>query len=338
MVLVDDVGSFPLPPGVTREAFAAAWGEAHRIAAEGGDLSEGSLRDSFYQPVATSLTLKVRSGLDIVSYPQHYQMHHQFLDPIERYPEEPYLIQKRYAVIPELEVVKREAEKLSSEREAPLRVKACVTGPLELYLQTGFGFNVYEEVLLNLARSVNRFLRNAEMRTPHAETAVLSVDEPSLGFVDLLNIDSDGLVGALEEAVRGLKAEVQIHLHTLKASGIPLRAEGIQVLTSEFAASPENLDYLRRQELERHGKFLRAGVTRTNIDTIIGEGLEEGRRLEGRDLVDSREAIRGRYEKVLELFGDRIAYAGPDCGLGSWPSQEVAYELLRRTVEGVRGF
>jgi 5-methyltetrahydropteroyltriglutamate--homocysteine methyltransferase len=331
-VLVDDVGSFPLPSNVSKEAFAKAYPRALKAYAEGRELAEDEeLYESFYKPVAASLRSKVRSGLDVVNYPQHYDMHRQFLEPILEYQEEPFLIREKYAVIPELYVVEREAEKYGK-----LRLKVCVTGPVELHLKTEFGFHIYEEILGNLALSVNRFLRNSMLNTGHVETAVVAIDEPSLGFVDLLNIDEEGLVKALEASARGIKARVQVHLHTLKAARIPLAAKGIEVITGEFAAAPENMQLLARKTLEEYGKYLRAGISRTNVDSIIAEHAEHGVRPSPEQLVEEVKVIRKRYEKISEVFSDRLAFVGPDCGLGAWPSQRVAQLLLKHTVSAVK--
>jgi 5-methyltetrahydropteroyltriglutamate--homocysteine methyltransferase len=53
-------------------------------------------------------------------------------------------------------------------------------------------------------------------------------------------------------------------------------------------------------------------------------------------LVEGIEVIRKRYEKIKEVFSDRVAFAGPDCGLGSWPTQEDAQLLLKRTVSAIK--
>jgi methionine synthase II (cobalamin-independent) len=39
---------------------------------------------------------------------------------------------------------------------------------------------------------------------------------------------------------------------------------------------------------------------------------------------------------VKEKYGDKLAFTGPDCGLGSWPSQEAAALLLKRSVASVK--
>lgn len=331
-VLVDDVGSFPLLQGTSREAFSSVYPKALKMCAEGKRLlDDGEVEESFYKPVAASLASKVSSGLDVINYPQHYDMHKQFLDPISEFQEEPFLVQEKYAVIPEVRVVEGEAGKYGK-----LKLKVCVTGPIELHLRTDFGYHIYEEVLMNLAESVNRFLRNSMLSSKHVETVTVALDEPSLGFVDLLNIEEDTLIKALERSVRGIPAKVQIHLHTLKAAHIPLQARKVEILTGEFAASPINMEILTKKALDDHDKYLRAGVSRTNIDSIIGELIEQGINPEPDALVENEETIKKRYQKVLKRYSDRVIFAGPDCGLGAWPSQEVARLLLERTVRAVK--
>ncbi|HEY9246151.1 MAG TPA: methonine synthase, partial [Candidatus Methanoperedens sp.] len=48
--------------------------------------------------------------------------------------------------------------------------------------------------------------------------------------------------------------------------------------------------------------------------------------------------IGKRLGKAYSVFGDRIKYAGPDCGLGSWPTQEMASMLLNNTGKGIKEF
>jgi 5-methyltetrahydropteroyltriglutamate--homocysteine methyltransferase len=337
MVIIDDIGSFPLPASVSREEFNGVYLDALAAFAEGKRLEEEPRLKPFYSAVSSSLRAKFEAQLDVVTYPQHFDMHRQFMEPIERYQREPYLIQEKYAVIPELYVVEREAERYYEEQCERLRLRVCVTGAIELYLKTPFSFNVYEEVLMNIARSVNSFLKNSLLNTKYVVTEVVSIDEPSLGFVDLLNIEKEGIIKALEESVRGVNAKVQIHLHTLKAAEYPLEARGIHVLTGEFASSPENINFISKQELESSDKFLRGGVASTSIDRKLGSFVERGiKHPSAEQLADSVEEIKAIYLRLKERFGERMLFAGPDCGLGSWPSQEAAQLVLRRCVRAIR--
>lgn len=282
------------------------------------------------------MNFKVGSGLDIINYPQHYEMHKQFLEPIGEYKTEPFLIDEKHAVIPELSVVEKEAKRLFEEKNEKLKLKVCVTGPIELYLKTDFGSYIYEDILNNLAKSVNHFVKNSIMDSRYAETTVIAIDEPSLGFADWGNVDENVLITALDNSVKGVSTDIQIHLHTLKAIAIPMQTEGINIISGEFAASPENMDIVSKKELDACDKFLRAGITRTDIDLILGEYIEKGIEPRPEQLVEDEGIIEARYDKIKDIFGDRIAYAGPDCGLGSWQSQEVAQLLLKRTVSAVK--
>ncbi len=337
MVTIDDIGSFPLPQGIKRESFNNVYLKALEAFARGEKLEEKPELESFMVAVRESLWKKINSGLDVVNYPQHFDMHLQFLEPIMGHQEEPFVIDKKYAVIPELYVAEQEARKFYEERGEALKLKVCVTGAIELYLKTDFGYNVYEEVLLNIAESVNRFLKNSLLNSKYIKTEVVSIDEPSLGFVDLLNIEKEGIIKALDKSVEGIKVKKQIHLHTLKASEYPLNSENIEVITGEFASTPKNMELISKKELDSHEKFIRAGVVSTNIDYKLGKLVEKGIKNPSAEmLVDSYEYIEDIYRKLKERFGERIAFAGPDCGLGSWPSQDAAQEVLKRAVEVIR--
>ena len=332
-MIVDDIGSFPLPKDITREDLAREYPDTLKEYAETEEISKETL---LYRAVASSLKFKIESGIDAVNYPQHYDMHRQFMEPIEKYQAEPFQIDKNYAVIPEVYVVEKEAERYFEKTGERLKLKVCATGAIELYTKTSFGYHVYDEILMNLAKSVNAFLRNSVLDTKHVKTSVVAIDEPSLGFIDLLNVEDDTLIKALDESVKSIDATVQIHLHTPKASKLPLATDNINVLTGEFAGNPKNMDYITKKNLEEHDKFLRAGVTRTDVDHIFAAYLDRGVAPKDEDLVDSVDSIRKIYNKAKERFGDRLTFTGPDCGLGSWPSQEVAHLLLKRTVEAVR--
>ena len=332
-MIIDDIGSFPLPEEVKREDLVREYPETFKQYAETGKISEDSL---FYRAVASSLKFKIESGIDVVNYPQHYDMHSQFLEPIEKYQAEPFQIDEKYAVIPEVYVVEREARKYFEETGERLKLKICATGAIELYTKTSFGYHVYDEILMNIAKSVNAFLQNSMLDTKHVKTSVVAIDEPSMGFIDLLNTDDDALIKALDASVKSIDATVQIHLHTPKASKLPLATENIDVLTGEFAGNPKNMDYISKKDLEEHDKFLRAGITRTDVDHIFAAHFDGEVKPKDEDLVDSVDSIKKIYNQAKERFGDRMTFVGPDCGLGAWPSQEVAHLLLKRTVEALK--
>jgi len=54
--------------------------------------------------------------------------------------------------------------------------------------------------------------------------------------------------------------------------------------------------------------------------------------------METPHVIEKRLEKAHAIFGERIRYAGPDCGLGSWPAQKLAFNLLMNTGTGIKEF
>jgi 5-methyltetrahydropteroyltriglutamate--homocysteine methyltransferase len=83
---------------------------------------------------------------------------------------------------------------------------------------------------------------------------------------------------------------------------------------------------------------VRVGVARTDVDSITAELYEKGVAEPAvEQLVEGEEVIRRRFVAAREKYGDRLLFAGPDCGLGGWPSQESAELLLKRAVVAVRG-
>jgi 5-methyltetrahydropteroyltriglutamate--homocysteine methyltransferase len=335
MALVDDIGSFPLPGWISQVEYNKLYSKSIEELA-GGFTTDAKSLDILNGVVLESFEIKLVSEIDVATYPQHFEMHSQFLKPIESFQEEPFLIEARKARIPEIEIIKNNARELSEISGKKIAFKVCVTGPVELYLRTEFGSNIYPDVLENLAKSVNRFMKNSIFENPYISVEKLSLDEPSLGFVDLLNIEFDDIVDVLEIATKNIRVPVEMHLHSLKSIDVALAVEGLTSITGEFAASPENLGFVRKRDLESYDKFLRAGISRTNIDSIIAEFLEAGIEPDPIQLIDEKKVIKKRIKKIDSIFGERVSSWGPDCGLGSWPTQKVAQELLKRTAQSVR--
>jgi len=309
-MMLDDIGSFPLPKGITRE-----W-------------VERNLQTKEYEEMVQRAFLMKAKVLDAPTYPQFRDMIEMFMRPIKASQVEPYLIDEKKAVIPELEYV----EKMTVEA-----VRVCITGPFELYYRE-FGGVIYEDVLLNLAESVRRFVKNA---AKHENVVCISIDEPSLGIAPDLQPDEELLQKALDYKV---KQDVQIHLHE------PLYYEeiletSVDIIGIECARKPENMDFIDAELVASADKKLRIGVARSDIDGIIAEfnamhgvnawGNEELISL-AIDEIEPVEKIAERISEAKERFGELLAYIGPDCGLFSYPSQELALQLLENLSKAVK--
>lgn len=304
-IIFDDVGSYPLPVN-----------------------SEEIVRDVMIQ--------KIDSGLEVPTYPQLRDMNDQFLVFIldEKYTDEPFLVDYEGANISELDVIENVAKEYYELNGEALRVKVCVTGPIELYYQQ-FS-SIYEDILGNFAKSVNRFIRRNFRQTKYMETSTTSIDEPSLGINPQFMIGEDELIKVMEMSTSQSKADVQIHLHSPLYYRSLVEVDGLDIIGVESASDPSKLQLIDERDLETHDKYLRVGVSRTDIDGILAEfglNVEESIRLS-----ENVYRIRERLEKAYSIFGDRIRYAGPDCGLGTWPSQESAFSLLKNTGEAIKSF
>ena len=336
--LYDDVGSFPLPPYIDKDSFKQFYWTAYKGLANKTDIFEHrGIHNYFIHPVLQSFQLKLNSGVEIVNYPQHMDMYLQFLKPIADYETDPNLISSEKAFIPEMIAIEKFAKEQYERSEKPLHVKICVTGPIELYIRK-IDFTIYLDMAYNFAKSVNSFIKNSLFDEDYLKTSLISIDEPSFGYIDVVNVNDDDLIKIFDKCLEGVDVTSQIHLHTLNRASIPLQSKKIDVLTCEYAS--DNTNVIPKKDLDQYDKFIRVGITRTNISSLMAEALDKGvpqedfKSYEGNmNLIDPKERIEKNLKDALNRYGDRLKYVGPDCGLSGWFPPQVAYELLHRTYE-----
>lgn len=336
MILFDDIGSYPLPNDVKKEWVPEALKKKDPKILN-------IIRDAMRQ--------KIDAGVDVPTYPQYQDMNQQFLGIIndEASSEEPLLVRKEKAKIIELEAIEEVGADHYKKTGKKLNVRVCVTGPVELYLKQ-FGGTAYADVLNNFAVSIDRFISNSIDNAKNFRISTISIDEPSIGINPQIMFSDNDLVAALEMASKTAwshKIDTEIHLHSPLHYKLVCNVPSISVIGVESAASPSYLDLIEKKDLSDNDKFLRIGISRTdifNLSSVLNEkyGInvwKEPKRLE--EIVTAMETpqiIEKRLEKAYALFGDRIKYAGPDCGLGSWPTQEMAFMLLKNTGIGIKEF
>ena len=313
-IFYDDIGSFPLPGGVK---------------------TAGLSREGYLDLVGSVLAIKRRAGVECPTYPQLRDMIRMFMDEIENpdQADSPYLIKTEHARIRELEAV--------SPGE---NVRVCVTGPLELYL-SAFGATAYSDILCSLAESVARFLEKAG---DMGKMSVASIDEPSLGMNSNIVFSEEEIIEALEIASRPCRGmDCEVHLHSPLYAEICARVSGISIVGIESASHPDYLGLIDKKMLEETDSFIRAGIARTDILSMsaqlnerLGINLwQDMPRLEQEILeMESPAVMKKRLEKAYGRFGERLRATGPDCGLGSWPSQDLAARLLENCASAVREF
>jgi len=138
-----------------------------------------------------------------------------------------------------------------------------------------------------------------------------------------------------------------VHLHSPLYAEVCAHVPGISIVGIESASHPDYLQLIDKKVLEETDSYLRAGIARTDIlslSALLNEQLgvnlwQEMPRLE-REILEreSPQVMRKRLERAHAQFGDRLRATGPDCGLGSWPSQELASKLLANCAAAVRSF
>jgi 5-methyltetrahydropteroyltriglutamate--homocysteine methyltransferase len=263
-------------------------------------------------------------------------MHRQLADTLrESMNEGTYLINQERAMLPEVHVINGEAKRLYEETGGKVRLRVCMVGPIELYLKE-MGVVVHRDILQMFAEDVKRFAKNSILNSKYVQTVVVSLDEPSFGFQDILT-ERETILGTLEAAFNFDGATRQIHLHSPSKITDLLNVRNIDVLSIEYAASPKNIDSVSKAMLDQADKQIRVGVSRTDINSIMAELYDKGiTKPSAEQMVEDEKIIRKRFETANEKYRDRMTFTGPDCGLGGWPTQEAAQLLLTRTAKAVK--
>ncbi len=335
--LVDDIGSFPLPKDIDRETFSRAYEEARDALTNGKGLQNNEfVRKNFSNVVLDSFRMKLKTGIDVANYPQHYDGIKQIGKVIHKAMDGgSFVVDEKDAFLPEVRLIESEAKTLSEEFQKQILLRISIFGPMEQYLKE-IGNTSYSDVLEGFAETIRRFAKNSILNTKYIKTEVISIDEPSFGFLNI-NAEQDVLLNTLEKAFDFRGATRQIHLHSSTRVPDLLGIKNLDVLTFEYAASPKNIDSISKRMLEGANKQVRVGISRTDIDTIAAELQDEGiEKPPIEQLVETESTIRKRYIFAQEKFGDTLTFTGPDCGLGSWPTQQAAGLLLERTAKAVK--
>jgi 5-methyltetrahydropteroyltriglutamate--homocysteine methyltransferase len=336
--LIDDIGSFPLPAEITRANYAKAYELAREALINNQDPAKDEfIKKNFYDVVLYSFRKKLGCGLDVANFPQHYSGIKQVGDAIHQaMGKGSFVVDQEKAFLPEIYVLNQEAKNLSEEFGKKIMLRVSIFGPIEQYLSE-VGTTAYPDVLDGFAQTINRFAKNSIINNKYIETRVVSIDEPSLGHTNL-TATPELIRETLQKAYDFSGPIKQIHLHFTTGIHDLLNVQGLDVLSFEYAASPKNIESVPKSVLQKADKQIRVGIARTDIDAIWAELNEKGiTKPSTEQMVETIEAMKKRYVFAKEKYGETMTFTGPDCGLGSWPSQEAAELLLKRTVKAVKG-
>ena len=345
IVEINDVGSFPLPFGVTKQdatKAATLFWKAYTSGKNFDSIVKNRFVNSkFIEPVKHIFIQKIQTGLDIPSYPQIRDMNEMFLNFLDSTLQ----IDTQKALIPELVVLEHTADEIRETQNYDMNIGVCVTGPLQLAHQTFKNAGMTRDILMRLSDSVKAYIQNAVSLNEY-NVVLITIDEPYLGIVDL-PVSDDIIREVLDHTLEDLPENIltAIHLHSFSRLIPILDSEKIQIIGGEFAGDPSNFSFVEPDVFREQKKLLRAGISMSAIDRMVTDYVEttpgasfniynDPKGLT--DVVESIETIRNRYQHLKGKYHNLIRLVGPDCGLSSWIYPEVASLLLKRTVDAIK--
>lgn len=336
-IIFDDVGSFPLPEEISKEWIQNAF-------------NTRAEDEKLFSVIGNAFQQKIDAGVEVPNYPQ-YQDVFSILNVIRDSEccNDPFDVKLECARIEELEAVEVVAKAYKEQSGEGLKIRICVTGPTELYLRE-FGSTQYPDIYSLFAKSVNKFVRNSMRSAKNFKIKTVSIDEPSLGLNPEITFDENEIISALTNASKAGKkwgADVMLHLHSPLYYNFACETPTINVIGVESARNPSYLELIDKKVLESTDSFLRLGIARTDIFTLAGSlnekystNIWKAQQYLPKLVteLETPDAITKRLRLGYRHFGSLIKYAGPDCGLGSWPSQKIAFTLLSNTAQAIKNF
>ncbi len=323
----------------------------------------------FETRVMESFLDKVKMGIDVPNYPQFRDMNEMFLNAISgiEKTDEGYVIVDSPSItrdkmlIPEVHVLRDRSRHIREVLDKPVRIKICVTGP---YTLSTFFAPERKGLFTLLGDAVAQIVKHNIFSTKFGGVVLVTVDEPVFGFLDdpALDYGAEGreeLLAAWERIFDHVKAkgcQSCIHLHNT-SNELFWQIRSVDILESHvedpFYATPRT-----RRFLEKEDKVLKASIAVTAFDSLIRNSLPTGESMTEAvlsqqvadtwtairketqnpfDFLESVQTMQRRLKKLLRRFGEpQIPYAGPECGLRSFPTYSVALECLRRVALAVK--
>jgi len=326
----------------------------------------------FEKKIVEGFLHKVEAGIDVPNYPQYRDMTQMFLDMIEGvgkvnggYVEiAPLTLKEGKGTIPEALAIKNRSQEIYEKLQQPFQLRICVTGPYTL--SSLFAYKD-KGTFTRLGNVLTQIIEANIFNTKQGSVRLVSVDEPVFGFIDdpLLDRGSESrenLLKAWESMMHMIGAKgAQACLHLHKTSDeLFWEAKALTIIESHVGNSFYQAKRTK-ERLESTDKFLKASIAVTDFDQLIRNKIIATSKLELNEtsinekiaetwknlsksqidptiFVENLELMKERMVKIVEHFGrNRVPYAGPECGLRSFPTYKSALECLRRVAKAIKG-
>lgn len=291
----------------------------------------------------------------------------QFLDPIVRHGQgltkqnDTYLWDGRPIQLPpeksqiaELLALKEGAKTICEALEIEyITYRACITGPFEMMTRLWRGMGIgprYDESLMEaFAQITEQFMVHANIETKYLKPLVLTLDEPSIGVTGVgdlfIDVESNTHLSHLISCWNSIFSRIPQHcfrgLHLHASPYHQLARANWSLLEAHLGVS------VSKQWLTEHDRFLRAAILRTDGPTIppgadLKSAWTEIQSGNYSPYLQSKSDMLAHLKTAMKQYGpDRIPFAGPECGLGSWDwknGNTMALTSLKRLCEVVTEF
>ncbi len=325
----------------------------------------------FENKVVSGFIDKAEAGIDVPNYPQFRDMTKMFIDMIDGlskvdggYIEAGTLTVKPESThIPEAEAIKNQSHAIYEQLGQPFRLRMCITGPYTV--SSAFAYkdkNTFKRLGDVLAQIVDANIFD----TKHGNVQLVSVDDPVFGFIDdpLIDRGSEGRENLLKawqtimQKIQAKGAQTCLHLHNT-SDELFWQIKSLNIIESHVN-DPFYQAKRTKQQLDATDKSIKASIAITDFDQLIRNNITRTSTQEMSDpaineqiaeawknlnahttdpltYLEDIETMRHRLKDSIKRFGEnRIAYAGPECGMRSFPTYKSAVEYLRRISEANR--
>ncbi|MCK5631752.1 hypothetical protein KAH85_04270 [Candidatus Bathyarchaeota archaeon] len=345
-----DVGSLPCST------------ELDEVLHEDSSIHKSSM-EKFKQSIVDSFIDKLKAGISIPAFPQFRDMNQMFLSAFEgvekvgggfTQTDIHLALKPEFDLLPEVVAIKEHSGKIKEQTDQRFQLRICVTGP---YTLASFfphrNWQIYREIGHLLTRIVDRNTFSQK----HGKVALLSIDEPLFGFIDdpLIDRNTAGreeLLKAWETIAQKAEAKnVQscIHLHST-SDNLFWEPESINIIESHVD-DPIYTMKATKERLESEDKFLKASIAKSDFDVLIEDslrfaadltvpeawkGIIKGK-IKAERFLEKKEIMTKRLTKIINQYGvERVAMAGPECGLRGFPTYGSALSCLRDVSDVTR--
>lgn len=268
----------------------------------------------------------------------------QFLDPITRHgtglqkQDDTYLwdgspiqLADVNAQVAEILALEQGAKTLCEELQIQhIPYRACITGPFEMASRLWRGMGVgprYDEKLIEaFAVIVQAFMKNSQIHTKYLKPLIITLDEPSIGVTGVGDLFTDSESDPQLTHLITTWNTILSAIHSNCYRGLHLHASPYhQLANAKWNLLEAHLGVIvNKSWLLDNDKYIRAAIMRTDGPTIpqdqdLRAAWDQIQSGNYKPYLQPPEEMHHHLKAAVDRYGsDRIPFAGPECGLGSW--------------------